>query len=116
MCDRLRSGAKCDGSLEILGLIFIIRDWPSEAVNLIPTRSPARSVPLSDDPMDAVGRKESIVDALPQAVFVNRISKKEVSIAIIFTQRRGRHAELIGRLKVIENDPPRTIVARTSSM
>jgi len=65
MRNRVRASAKCDDALEILSLVFVVRDRPTEAVNFVSARPPTRSVPLRDDAMDAVGRKESIVDALP---------------------------------------------------
>src|SRR5947207_1291865 len=61
--------------------------------------------------MDTIGGKETILDALPQAVLVERIAEVEVGVARVFAQGRCGHAELIGRLKVFEDYPPCTVIA-----
>jgi hypothetical protein len=64
MRDRVRASAEGNDTLEILGLVFVVRNWPSEAIDFVSAWPPPRSVPLRDNPMNTVGRKESIVDAL----------------------------------------------------
>ncbi len=44
--------------------------------------------------MHAVWSQEPVLNALPQAVLIDRIAKVVVRIAIIFAERRGRHAKL----------------------
>src|SRR5204863_3563224 len=58
------------------------------------------------NPMDAVGRQEAVVNALLEAVGVNRVAEIKVGVAVFVAQRRGRHAELVGGLEVLENLAP----------
>ena len=114
--DGLRAGAKRDDALEILGLVFIVRDLPAVAVEFVLARPPAGGIPLGDDAMHAVRREEAVVDALAQTVFVDRIAEVEVGVAVIFAQRRRGHAELIGGLEVFEDLPPGAVVPRAAAM
>ena len=104
--DRLGAGAQRNDPLEILGLVFVVGDLPAVAVEFVLARPPAGGVPVGDDAMHAVGRQEAVVDALPQAVGVNRVAEIEVGVAVVVAQRRRRHAELIGRLEVFEDLAP----------
>src|SRR5258706_14730066 len=77
-CDGVRAGPQCHHALEVLRLIFIVRNRPSEPVQLISTGTPSGSVPGGYYPVDAVRRKKAVVDALPQAVFIDRITQLQV--------------------------------------
>ncbi len=66
--------------------------------------------------MHVVGGKESVIDALPEAVFVNRVSEVEIGVAVVRAQRRRRHPELNGRREMVEDDPPCIVVARAAAM
>src|ERR1700683_2410816 len=83
MRNRFRARAQRNHLLKILGLIFVVGNCAAEPVKFIPAWSPAGGVPLRDDAMNAVRRKETVVDTLPQAVFVDGVPKIEVAIAII---------------------------------
>ena len=61
--------------------------------------------------MDAVRRKESVIDALPEAVGVERIVKVAVGVAVIVSQRGCRHADLKCRLEILENLAPVAFIA-----
>jgi hypothetical protein len=65
MRNRLSAGAKGYNALEIFGLVFIVGYLPAEAIHFVPTRAPARSIPLCNDAMNPVGSKETVVDTLP---------------------------------------------------
>ena len=66
--------------------------------------------------MHAVGREEAVVDALPQAVGVDRVAEVEVGVAVVVAQRRRGHAELVGRLEVFEDLAPVALVARAAAV
>src|SRR5439155_4973828 len=66
----------------------------------------ASGVPLGDDAVDAIGREEALVNALAQAVGVNRVAEVEVSVAVLIAQWSGGHAELVGGLEVFEDFAP----------
>ena len=104
--DGLRAGAQGDDALEILGLVFIVGDRAAVAVELVLARPPAGGVPLGDDAMHAVGREKAVVDALAQAVFVDRVAEIDVGVAVVLAQRRRRHAELVGGLEILEDLAP----------
>ena len=77
---------------------------------------PAGGVPRGDDAMDAVGGEEAVVDALPQAVGVERVAEVAVGVAVVLAQRGGRHAELVGGLEVLEDLAPVALVAGAAAM
>src|SRR5437867_953805 len=95
-----------DFPLEIRRAIDSIRDATTVAVQVFRAWTPARCVPLRHNPMDAVGRQEAIVNALPEAVSVNRVAEIDIGVAVFVAQRRGRHAELIGGLEVFQDFAP----------
>src|SRR5438309_723053 len=64
--------------------------------------------------MNAIGREESILDSLAQAVGIDRIAEIEISIAIIFTQRGSGHSQLKSRLEIGENLAPVAQIARAA--
>ena len=66
--------------------------------------------------MDAVGGQEAVLDALAQAVGVDRVAEVAVGVAIIVAQRRRGHAELIGRLEVFEDLAPVALVAGAAAV
>ena len=66
--------------------------------------------------MDAVRGEEAVVDALAQAVCVDRIAEIEVGVAVVVAQRRGGHAELEGGLEVFEDLAPGAVVARAAAV
>ena len=84
--DRLGSRAQRDDPLEILRPVFIIRDGAAVAVEFVLARPPPGSIPFGDDAMHPVGSKKAVVDALPQAVFVNRIAEIAVGVAVVVAQ------------------------------
>jgi hypothetical protein len=104
--DDLGAGAQQDDAFEIGGVVFVVRDRAAVAVEFVPGRPPARGVPLGDDAVDAVGRKEAIGDALAEGVGINGIAEVEVGVAVFLAQWGGRHAELIGGLEPIEDLAP----------
>ena len=66
--------------------------------------------------MNAIGGEKPVLDALPEAVLVNRIAEVSVGVAVVFTQWRGRHPELVGRLEVLEDFPPAALIAGTAAV
>ena len=96
--------------------IFLVGDFAAVAVEVVLARPPAGGVPLRDDAMHAVGREEAVVNALPQAVGVNRVAEVEVGVAVLVAHRRGGHAELIGGLEVFEDLAPVGIFLRAAAM
>ena len=114
--DGLGAGAQRDDALEVLGLVLVVGDLAAVAVELVLARAPAGGVPLGDDAMHAVGREEAVVDALPQAVRVDRVAEVAVGVAVVVAQRRGGHAELVGGLEVLEDLAPVALVAGAAAV
>ena len=66
--------------------------------------------------MDLVRGKKAIFDPLPKRISVDRVSKVGVRVPRLISEGRRRHAELIGRLKIVEDRAPRAVVARAAAM
>src|SRR3990170_1274469 len=116
LSDSLGAGAQRHHSLEVLRLVLIVEDRPAVAVQVGPARAPAGGVPLGDDAMHPIRREETILDALTEAVFVDRIAEVEVGIAAFLPQGCRRHAELNGGLEVVEDAAPGAVVACAAAM
>ena len=114
--DRLGTRAKRHEPLEVLGMVLVVGDGSAIAVQLVLARAPTGRVPLGDDAMHSVGGEEPVVDPLAQAVLVDRIPEVEVGVASLLAERRGGHAELHGRLEVLQDDPPGTLVTCAAAM
>src|SRR5574340_1690260 len=74
-CDRLSARTQRNHTLEILCLVLVIGYRAAVAVEIIPARPPACSIPFGNDAMHAIRREKTIIYALPQTVFVNRIAE-----------------------------------------
>ena len=70
--DGMGAGAERDDFLEVLGLVLLIGNGSAVAVQLAGGRPPAGRVEAGDDAVNAVGGQEAVVDALSQAVGVDR--------------------------------------------
>src|SRR5207237_524001 len=81
--NRLGSRPKCNDALEVLGLILVVRNWSAVAIDFVSTRAPAGRVPFCDHPMDAIRREEAVVNALPQAVLVDRVSEVQIRVSVV---------------------------------
>ena len=79
-------------------------------------RTAAGSIEIGNDAVDAVRSQEAIVDALPQAVRVERIAEVLVRVPVVLAKRRGGHAQLVGGLVVIQNFTPTAFVAGTAAV
>ena len=78
----------------------------SQTVKLASVRPPAYRIRTCDDAMDAIRREETVFNALPQGVGVERIAKIEIRVAIIFALWGGGHAELKSRFEILEDILP----------
>src|SRR5262249_47401737 len=114
--DRLGAGAQGDDALEVLGLIFVVRNCAAVAVEIVFPGPPAGRVPFRNDPVNTVWGEKPVLDPLPEAVFVDRRAEVLVGIASLIAQRSGGHAKLIGWREVVEDRAPRAIVARTAAV
>jgi hypothetical protein len=103
------TGSQRDHAFEVFGLVFIVRYRSSEAIKLVPARTPSGSVPGGNYPVDTVWSEKTVVDSLPQAVFIDGIPEVQISVAVVFAQRCRCHAELESRLEMLKDYPPRTI-------
>ena len=92
--DGLGARLQRDDALEILGAVFVVGDLPAVSVNFALARPPASRIDGGDDAVDPVRRKKAVIDALPQAVCVERIAEITIGVPVVFAQRRGRHADL----------------------
>lgn len=59
------------------------------AIKLVNAGPPARRIPFGDHTMHAIRRKKTVLNALPQAVLVDRIAEIKIGIAIVVAQRRS---------------------------
>src|SRR5258705_10039666 len=99
--DSFRASAKGNNPLEVLSLIFVVRNLAAIPIKVSLAWPPTSRIAFGDDPMHAVGRKESVINALAQAVFINRISEILVGVTVVVAKRCCRHAKLKGGLEVI---------------
>ena len=114
--DRLGAGLQRNDPLEVGRLVNLVGNLPAVAVDVALAGPPAGRVPLGDDPMHAVRGQEAVVDALPQAVGVDRVAEVAVGVDVVLPLRRGRHADLVGRLEVFQDFPPVAIVAGAAAV
>src|SRR3954469_20686984 len=56
-----------------------------------------------DDPVDPIGGEEAVLDALLQAVGVDRRAEILVGVSVVVPEGRSRHAQLVGRIEVVED-------------
>ena len=96
--------------------VFLVGDRPAIAVEIGLARPPPGGIPFGDDTVHSVRRQEAVIDPLPQAVFVNRIAEIAVGVTVVLAQRRCRHAELISRLKIFQDNAPCALVSRAAAM
>ena len=66
--------------------------------------------------MNSIGCKKPVLDALPEAILVNRIAEVFVSVAVVLAQWSSSHSELGGWRKVFQNLAPRAIFARAAAV
>src|SRR5205807_500820 len=112
----LGPGTQRDDALEVAGVVFLVGNLPAEAVHVALAGPPAGGVPGRDYAVDAVRGEEAVVDALAQAVGVDRIPEIVVGVGVVLTARRGGHADLVGRLEVVQDLPPVAVVAGAAAM
>ena len=89
----LGARAQRDHPLEILGLVLAVRNLPAMAVELPLRWPPACRVHVRDHPMHAVRGQKAVLDALLQAVGVDRIPEVVVGVPRFLALRRRGHAE-----------------------
>ena len=114
--NRLGARTQRDDALEVLGLVFVVRHRAAKAVQFVLGRTPASGIHGGYDAMHAIRREKAILDALAQAVGVDRVAEVIVAVAGFLAQRRGRHAELHGGREVIEYRAPVAVVAAGAAM
>lgn len=64
--------------------------------------------------MDAVRGEKAIINALTQAVLVDRITEVLIGISVVLAARRGRHPELVRRFEILQDFAPITFVPGAS--
>ena len=75
------TGAQGHDAFEILGLILLVRHLSAVAIQLVLAGPPAGGIYGSDDAVHAVRGQKAILDALAQAVGVDRVAKVFVAVA-----------------------------------
>lgn len=73
--------------LEVLGVVKGIWDLPAMGILLPLVRPPAGGVVGGQDAVDAIGSEEAVLDALLEAVGVERVAEVQVGIAVILAER-----------------------------
>jgi hypothetical protein len=114
--DGVRAGSQRHHSFEIFGLVLIVRNRSSEAIQLVSAGTPSGCVPCRDYPVNPVWREEAVIYALPKAVLINRIAEVEIRVAVIFAKRSRCHAKLEGGLEMLQDRAPRAITASAAPM
>ncbi len=114
--DRLRAGLERERALEVLRPVLLVGDLAAVAVDVALRRPPSRGVDARDDAVDAVRREEAVVDAVAQAVRVDRVAEVAVGVLVVRAERRRRHPELHGRLEVLEDLAPVALLARAPAV
>ena len=114
--NRLGARFQSDNTLEILRAVFAVGNFSPIPVEFSLCRPPAGGVHGRDDPMHTIRRQEAVIDALLQAVGVERIAEISVGVSVVFAQRRCGHAELKCRLEIFENLAPVALVAGAAAM
>src|SRR5665213_1864744 len=112
--DRLCTCAQFYHTFEIVCAVLLVRNCSAITIQFGLARPPASCVPLCYDAMDAIWGEEAIFDSLAKAVFVDRVAKVPVTVAIVVAQRGRGHAELYCWLEVFQNRAPGTVVSRAS--
>jgi len=79
--NRLGARTQRDDALEILGLVLVVRHRAAEAVEFVLGRPPAGGIHRGDDAMHAIRREKAILDALAQAIGVDRVAEVFVAVA-----------------------------------
>ena len=110
--DGLGAGTQRHAALEIGGGVNLVGYLPPVTVEVVLAGPPASGVPLRDDAMHAIWRKEAVIDPLPEAVLINWITKIEVAVAILIPQWRCGHSKLICGREVFEDFAPVGFFAR----
>jgi hypothetical protein len=114
--DGLRACAQGDAALKIASGINLVRNLASVAVEVVLAGPPAGGIPLRDDAMHAIRRKEAVVNALLEAVLIDRVAEIQVGVAVVLALRCSSHAELVGRLEIFEDFAPVGIVLGAAAM
>ncbi len=98
-------------SLKIIRMIFLIWDHSPKTIEVGLAGSPAHRIPFGHYAMHAIRGQKTVVNALPQAVFVEWIAEVQIGVSVFITQRRRGHSQFDRRLKIVEDDSPRTVAA-----
>ena len=83
----LGARTQCHDAFKVRRLVLFIRYRAAVAVEIVLTRTPACSVPLSNDSMHTVRSEEAVFDPLAQAVLIDGIAEVQISVAVFFPQR-----------------------------
>src|SRR5919112_2690538 len=107
---RFRARAQRHCLLEVLGVVVLVGDLASEAVELALARAPSGGVHARYYPMYPVRCQETVLDALLQAVLIDGVSEVAVGSLVVGAQGGGCHAELVGGLEVLQDLTPVALV------
>ena len=66
--------------------------------------------------MNAIRGQKTVINPLPQAVRIDRVSEIAVCVPVVLAQRCGGHAHLIRALKVFQNLPPVALIPSAAPM
>lgn len=86
--DGLGAGPERDAALEIGGSVNLVGDFAAVAVEVGFAGPPAGGIPLGDDAVNALGGKEAVVNALFEAVSVNRVGVRQPGVCKRLWPRR----------------------------
>ena len=97
-------------------VVDAVLDLLAEVVRHALGRTPAQQVLVEVDADDLVGREEAVLDALLERVGVDRIAEVGEGRDVLRLLRRRGQAELDGGLEVVEDLPPRAVLAGAAAV
>ncbi len=97
-------------------VVFALFDFLPEVILHARRRSPPIHIPVDVDAHDLVRREKTILDALFQAVGINRLSEVAAVGNVLGFLGRGRQTHLHRTGKVIKDFAPRRIVGSAAAM
>src|SRR5687767_14145620 len=91
---------------KVLRCVFLVGDDTPVSVKLSLCGSPAHCVKVGNNSMYRVRRKKPVLNALFEAVLIDRVAKMGVGITVIIPKWGCRHAQLVRGFKICKYFPP----------
>ena len=106
----------CDQTLEVRGVVLGVRDRSPVPIDLALAWAPSGGIVVGDDTMHAEGGEKSVINALGEAVFVDRIAEVRVGVDVVLSAWCCGHADLGCGLEPLQDLAPVAVVAGAAPM